>query len=74
MGKFRGELWATLRDIRPPSQALNIALYPYVLAGRTNIYNHAAEEKGDVERKDEFHGGVDFKYDLTTQLALDPHL
>jgi len=65
MAKFRGELWGRLRNIRPPQQQLNLEVYPYALAGQTNIYGENKEQKQEV------HGGIDFKYDITTQLALD---
>jgi hypothetical protein len=65
MGKFRGELFASLRNIRPPKHGFNFELYPYLLAGRTNIYGNGTEKKNEVT------GGVDFKYDITPQLALD---
>ena len=63
--KFRGEYWAILRNIRPPRQGFNFEVYPYVLAGQTNVYLPS------TDRKNEFNSGVDFKYDFTTQLALD---
>jgi hypothetical protein len=65
MAKFRGELFGLLRNIRPPQHGFNFELYPYLLAGRTAIYGE------DAERKNEFTGGIDFKYDITPQLALD---
>lgn len=65
MAKFRGELWGRLRNIRPPQQSLNLEVYPYALAGQTRIYGE------NKERKNEVHGGIDFKYDVTSQLALD---
>ncbi len=58
-------MFALLRNIRPPEQGLNFEIYPYALTGQTNIY-------GDEKQKtNEFHSGVDFKYDITPQLALD---
>lgn len=65
MAKFRGEHWGRLRNIRPPQQSLNFEVYPYALGGQTRIYDE------DKEIKNETHWGVDFKYDITTQLALD---
>jgi hypothetical protein len=65
MAKFRGELFGRLRDIRPPKQKFHFAVYPYAIAGRTNLYGTTGE------RKREFNAGLDFKYDFTTQLALD---
>jgi hypothetical protein len=64
-GKFRGELFALLRNIRPPRQGFGFELYPYLLAGRTNIYGDG------TQKKNEFAAGIDFKYDITPQLALD---
>ncbi|MBN2030674.1 carbohydrate binding family 9 domain-containing protein [bacterium] len=63
--KFRGDYFAVLRNIRPPKQGFNFEVYPYVLAGQTNVY------LPNSDRKREFDAGVDFKYDITTQLALD---
>lgn len=63
--KFRGENWARLRNIRPPQKGLNFEVYPYVLGGQTQIYGE------DAQTDNEFHHGIDFKYDFTTQLALD---
>ena len=63
--KFRGELWGRLRNIRPPQSGLNFEVYPYALAGQTNIYGD------NPSQKNELTGGVDFKYDITPQLALD---
>jgi hypothetical protein len=65
MAKFRGENWGRLRNIRAPQKTFNIEVYPYALAGQTRIYGD------DRAEKNELHSGVDFKYDLTTQLALD---
>jgi hypothetical protein len=65
MAKFRGELFGLLRNIRPPKRGFDVQFYPYLLAGRTTIYGNG------TQRKNEFTGGVDFKYDITPQLALD---
>ncbi len=65
MAKFRGEHWGLLRNIRPPQHSLNFEVNPYAAGGQTRIYG----ENADV--KNETHWGVDFKYDITTQLALD---
>ena len=63
--KFRGELFGLLRNVRPPKQGFDFEVTPYVLAGRTNVYGPAPQ------RQNELHGGVDLRYDITTQLALD---
>lgn len=63
--KFRGELFGLLRNIRTPKQGFHFEMVPYALAGRTAVYGDAAQQKN------EFHGGVDFKYNITSQLALD---
>ncbi len=63
--KFRGELWGQLRNIRPPKPGLDFEVSPYALAGQTNIYGDHSE------RRTQTHAGVDFKYDITSQLALD---
>ncbi|MBN2412781.1 carbohydrate binding family 9 domain-containing protein [candidate division KSB1 bacterium] len=63
--KFRGELFALLHNIRPPEQGLNFEVYPYALTGQTNIYGN------EQQKTNEFHSGIDFKYDITPQLALD---
>jgi hypothetical protein len=63
--KFRGELFGLLRNVRPPKQGFDFDVTPYFLAGGTEVYGPAPQ------KKNELHGGVDFKYDLTTQLALD---
>ncbi|MBN2001500.1 carbohydrate binding family 9 domain-containing protein [candidate division KSB1 bacterium] len=65
MAKFRGELWGRLRNIRPPKQNFNFEIYPYILTGQTQTH---AEHR---DAKKEFNSGIDFKYDITTQLALD---
>ncbi len=65
MAKFRGENWGRLRNIRAPQKTFDFEVYPYALAGQTRIYGV------DREKKNEMHGGVDFKYDVTTQLALE---
>ena len=65
MAKFRGENSGRLRNIRPPQKGVNFEIYPYALAGQTRIYGEEKEQKNKV------HGGIDFKYDITTQLALD---
>ncbi|RQW10014.1 hypothetical protein EH222_03050 [candidate division KSB1 bacterium] len=65
MAKFRGELWGLLRNIRPPRQGLNFEVYPYALVGETRTFGESEQRKTDV------HGGIDFKYDFTSQLALD---
>ena len=65
MAKFRGELWGRLRNIRPPEPGLSFEVYPYVLGGQTRIYGE------NPSRETNTHWGVDFKYDITTQLALD---
>jgi hypothetical protein len=64
-GKFRGELWGRLTNIHPPQGKLNIEVNPYVLGGRTQIFGDAQTEKIKT------NAGVDFKYDVTPQLALD---
>jgi hypothetical protein len=63
--KFRGELFGILRNIHPPHQRFNSEVYPYLLMGRTNIYGT------ETDRKNEFNSGIDFKYNITSQLALD---
>lgn len=65
MAKFRGELWGQLRNIHPPQSGLNFEVYPYAIAGRTNVYGEFPKENSEL------NGGVDFKYDITPQLALD---
>ena len=65
MAKFRGENFAVLRGVRPPKQGFDLEVSPYLLLGQTRVYGAGAERKNELNR------GVDFKYDLTTQLALD---
>lgn len=66
MGKFRGELWGTLKNIRPPGKGLNLEISPYLLGGRTILYDNQTREA-----ENEFNSGIDLKYDFTPQLALD---
>jgi len=63
--KFRGEMFATLSNIHPPKQGFNFEMYPYLLAGRTNVYGDKEKQKNDL------NAGIDFKYDVSPQLALD---
>jgi len=65
VAKFRGEMWATLHNIHPPKKGFNFEVYPYLLAGRTNVYGDNEKQKNDL------NSGIDFKYDLSSQLALD---
>lgn len=64
-GKFRGELYGSLTNIRPPQQKLSFEVNPYILGGRTQIFGDAQTVKTKTT------AGVDFKYDITPQLALD---
>jgi hypothetical protein len=64
-GKFYGELFATLTNIHPPRQGFNFELYPYLLAAKMPVV------QGSSSRKHEERGGVDVRYDVTPQLALD---
>jgi len=63
-GKFKGSLFANLKNIKPPSYKLNLEVQPYTTAGRTHIY-----------RPDDFDSelgsGFDIRYHVTPQLTLD---
>ncbi|HUU29131.1 MAG TPA: carbohydrate binding family 9 domain-containing protein [archaeon] len=63
-GKFKGSLFANLKNIRPPSSSLNVEIQPYVTSGRTYIYEpHNFNSKLDA--------GFDVRYHVTPQLAMD---
>jgi len=64
-GKFKGQLFAALENIRIPSYAINMEVQPYVRGGRTWIFE--PEEKNDSE----FDGGFDVRYHVTPQLTAD---
>ncbi|MBN1291512.1 MAG: carbohydrate binding family 9 domain-containing protein [Candidatus Latescibacteria bacterium] len=64
-GKFKGELFASLKNIKLPSQRLNLSVQPYVRSGGTWI--RKPEHKDDSE----FDGGFDVRYHVTPQLMLD---
>jgi hypothetical protein len=64
-GKFYGELFASLTNIHPPKQRFNFELHPYLLAGQTSVF------QGSSRTEQEIRSGVDFRYDVTPQLALD---
>lgn len=63
-GKFKGSLFATLKNIRAPESGLNLEIQPYTAAGRTQIYR-----PNDVNLK--LNGGVDLKYQVTPQMTVD---
>ncbi len=63
-GKFKGSLFANLKNIKPPSYKLNLEVQPYTTAGRTYIYR-----PNDFDS--EFGSGFDVRYHVTPQLTLD---
>ena len=64
-GKFKGELFAGLKNIKLPSQTLNLSLQPYLRGGGSWI--RKPEHKSDSE----FDGGFDVRYHVTPQIMFD---
>ena len=64
-GKFKGELFASLKNIKLPSDNINLSVQPYVRGGGTWI--RKPEHKSDSE----FDGGFDVRYNITPQLMFD---
>lgn len=63
-GKFKGSLFANIKNVKAPSYKLNLEVQPYAASGRTSIYR---PDKFDSEIK----GGVDVRYHVTPQLTFD---
>ena len=63
-GKFKGSLFAELRNIQPPPPGLNLEVQPYLTAGKTWSYQ-------TDEFKSNTDGGLDLRYHFTPQLAAD---
>ncbi len=64
-GKFKGELFANLKNIKLPSYAINLGVQPYMRSGGT--WMRHPERKSDSE----FDGGFDIRYHVTPQLMFD---
>ena len=64
-GKFKGELYATLKNIRLPSNHINVGIMPYLRGGGTWIRH--PKKSDDTE----FDGGFDVRYHITSQLMFD---
>ncbi|MFC1528964.1 DUF5916 domain-containing protein [Candidatus Latescibacterota bacterium] len=64
-GKFKGELYANLKNIRLPSYKINMGVQPYVRSGGTWIRHP------ERETSNEFDGGLDIRYHVTPQLMFD---
>ncbi len=63
-GKFKGSLYVNLKNIHTPRQSLNLELKPYLTSGRT-VVNEPRSRDNSLD------GGVDLRYNVTPQLALD---
>ncbi|MFC1614171.1 carbohydrate binding family 9 domain-containing protein, partial [Gemmatimonadota bacterium] len=63
-GKFKASLFVSLSGIRPPEPSLNLEVQPHIIAGRTSL-----GELGTTTN--ELDAGVDVRYHLTSQFALD---
>jgi hypothetical protein len=64
-GKFKGELFANLKNIRLPQKEINIGIQPYTRGGGTWI--REPEETSDSE----FDAGFDVRYHVTPQIMFD---
>ncbi|MCE5252003.1 carbohydrate binding family 9 domain-containing protein [bacterium] len=64
-GKFKGELFAILENIKTPSYTINMEVQPYIRGGYTSIYE--PEKKHDSE----LDAGFDVRYHITPQLTAD---
>ncbi len=64
-GKFKGELFASLRNIHLPKKSLNLGIQPYVRGGGTWI--REPEKSSDTEAD----AGFDIRYHVTPQLTFD---
>ena len=64
-GKFKGELYANLTNIRLPSYRYNIEVQPYIRTGGTWIKQ--PESSNDTE----FDGGLDARWHVTPQFMVD---
>jgi hypothetical protein len=63
-GKFKASLFVTLSGIHPPEPSLNLEVQPHVIAGRTVLGEESTTSN-------ELETGVDVRYHLTSQFALD---
>ncbi|MFC1562607.1 DUF5916 domain-containing protein [candidate division KSB1 bacterium] len=63
-GKFKGSLFANLKNVKPPSYKINLEIQPYTTGGKTYIYRPNAIDS-------EFKSGLDVRYHVTPQLSLD---
>ncbi|MBN2289935.1 MAG: carbohydrate binding family 9 domain-containing protein [Candidatus Glassbacteria bacterium] len=63
-GKFKGSLFAALRNINTPDYSLNLEFMPYLTAGRTYVYRPRDSDS-------ELDGGLDVRYHATPQLTMD---
>ena len=63
-GKFKGALFANVRNVKAPSYKINLEIQPYTTTGKTYIYN-------PNDFSSELNSGVDIRYHVTPQLSLD---
>ena len=64
-GKFKGELFANLTNIRFPEKSVNIGIQPYIRGGGTWI--REPEKSTDAE----MDAGFDVRYHITPQMMFD---
>lgn len=63
-GKFKGSLFANLKNIKPPRSGLNLEIQPYAKTGRTQISNPSHVNSN-------LTSGLDVRYHVTPQLTVD---
>lgn len=63
-GKFKGSLFANLKNIKAPSYKFNLEVQPYMSGGKTYIYR-----PNNFDSK--YNAGFDTRYHITPQLAVD---
>lgn len=63
-GKFKGGLYAVLTNIHPPSPRVNMEVQPYARTGGSWMYR-------PDDRDSEFDAGLDLRYHVTPQFAVD---
>ena len=63
-GKFKGSLFAGLKNIKTPAFSLNLEIQPYVTAGRTYVYQ---PDNFDSQ----LDAGFDARYHVTPQFTVD---
>ncbi len=63
-GKFKGSLFANLKNVKAPDYKFNLEVQPYTSGGKTYIYR---PDKFDSK----FDAGVDVRYNVTPQFTVD---